>query len=142
MKPQALTISALAIVLTLLFTSGVQAQQNFLFRVEVPFNFIAGENHLPSGQYRVFHIAPNLLQMQREDGRASTFISVQGSPVMSGNNRNQLVFNRYGDTYYLSQVATGQDEQIHYCYQSEVQRALEQQFGPGKAVTVPATTER
>ena len=58
----------------------LQAQEQLLFRVEIPFNFVAGGVHLSAGKYLAFHANPATIQLIREDGKASAWIPVKPSP--------------------------------------------------------------
>lgn len=136
MKPKTLTtLAALFVILPVLsFTS--QAQENMLFRVNVPFEFIAGGVHLPPGQYLAFHTTPAIIQLVKVDGRASAWVSVNASPAASEGISNQLVFNIYGETYYLAQVKTSHDRQVHECVKCRGERALAAQYRSSKVKTV------
>ena len=123
MKPRiALTIVALALVA--LLSSTLQAQEKLLFRVGIPFEFIAGGVHLSAGQYLAFHETPTILKLVREDGRGSAWIAVKPSPAMADKNTNEIVFNRYGETYFLASVQTGHDQQVHECFRCRAEQTL------------------
>lgn len=136
MKPKTLIILATVAVLLPLLSSTLQAQEQLLFRVNVPFEFIAGGVHLPSGQYLAFHATPTIIQLVREDGHAAAWIPVKGSPVMSGESATQIIFNRYGETYFLSQVKTGRDQQVHECFQCRGEKTLAARYRPSEVKTV------
>lgn len=79
--------------------------QNLHFRVNVPFEFIAGSDTLPAGQYAVDMQAPSgRLSIQCLDHKASAV--VLGFPFQSPDvtGDDVLVFNRYANTYFLSKV--------------------------------------
>jgi hypothetical protein len=135
MKTQIIILLA-ALVLVPLVSSRLQAQEKLLFRVEVPFEFVAGGVHLSSGQYLAFHATPVMIQLVRQDGRASAWIPVKASPVTAGNGSNEIVFNRYGDSYFLSQVRTGHDQQTHECYKCRGEQTLAAQYRSSRPQTV------
>jgi hypothetical protein len=91
-----------------------------------------------------FHTSPSMLQMQRKDGRASAFFAVRGSPEASGDTANRIVFNRYGETYFLAQVGTGHDQQVHECFKCRGEQALAAQYKAKdvRTVTVAGTTDK
>lgn len=125
-----------AVALLAVLPTALQAQEQMLFRVNIPFEFIAGGVHMPAGEYMGFHTTPSLIQVVREDGRASAWIHVKASPVGNGETRNQLVFNRYGDTYFLAKVTTGHDQQEHECFRCRMEQTLAAQYAPAKPETV------
>ncbi|HET7440675.1 MAG TPA: hypothetical protein VFJ47_05180 [Terriglobales bacterium] len=123
-------VIALAIVSTALlwFSVALQAQMmppKPLLTVEVPFAFVAGGMNLPAGQYIVFHtMSPDWIMLKNSDAHAIAVLSVRVSPAPLGEARPKLVFNRYGEKYFLSQVWTEQDNEVHNCSQSSAERVL------------------
>ena len=111
-------------VLLLLATPVARTQEQLLFRVNIPFNFIAGEAHLSAGEYLAFHTTPSIIQLVREDGKASAWIPVKPSPKSDGSEVNQLVFNRYGESYFLAKVSTGHDQQVHECFRCNAEKTM------------------
>jgi hypothetical protein len=59
---------------------------------------------------------------------ASAWILVKASPVASEGTSNQLVFNRYGETYFLEQVNTAHDRQVHECFKCRGERELAEKY--------------
>ena len=111
-----------------------------LFRVSIPFEFVAGGVHLSPGDYSAFHETPNLIRLMREDGRANAWIAVKASPVTANEHINQLVFNKYGDRYFLAKVQTGHDQQVHECFRCRGEQTIAAQYrGTGtKTVAIAA----
>jgi hypothetical protein len=114
----------------------LQAQEQLLFRVEIPFNFVAGGVHLSAGKYLAFHANPATIQLIREDGKASAWIPVKPSPRSNGPEVNQLVFNRYGEAYFLAEVSTGHDQQVHECFRCNAEKTLVAQHQRPQVVAV------
>jgi len=116
MKPKTLIILVVLLALFTVFLPTLQAQrQILLYRVDVPFDFVAEGVHLPSGTYLVFRTAPQIINMVSKDGRASALVHIQHSDIAGGEGRNQLVFNRYGDAKFLAQVRSEFNQQIQHC---------------------------
>lgn len=83
-------------------------------RVAVPFDFIVGDQRLPAGEYRVSILNDSALQLLRTDG--STVANVVTTYVSGRPNQDstpRLVFHRYGDRRFLSQVWTGEVNMGH-----------------------------
>jgi hypothetical protein len=122
---------ALSIVSTALlwFVVAVQAQTTAprpLLSVDVPFGFVAGGMDLPAGQYHVYHMMnPREILLRSSDGHATAVLFVHVSSTPLGESSTKLVFNRYGEKYFLSQVWTAQDNEVHDCFKSSVERTLE-----------------
>ena len=87
---------------------------------------------MPPGDYVGFHASPAIIQLVREDGRASVWIPVKASSVATEETKNQIVFNRYGDTYFLAKVNTGQDQQMHESFRCRAEETLAAQYAPEK----------
>ena len=93
-------------VLVLLAAVSAFGQQRL--RYDIPFEFHFGDKVVPAGQYGVTWAANNVQHLLSIEGRDS---GVHGYavtfPVGGGTNRpdeGRLVFNKYGDTYFLSEV--------------------------------------
>jgi len=97
-----------------------------LFRVDVPFAFMAGGVHLPAGPYIVSHVDPYLIVIETQDGKARALVHVQVANASSPA-ATKLVFNKYGDQYFLAQVWTEPDREIHHCTKCRAERVLEAQ---------------
>jgi hypothetical protein len=121
-----ITIATLAaFVLGLSAALHAQTAPTPLLRVQVPFEFIAGGMHLPAGQYDILHVGgPNLIMLRSSDGYARALVSVKVSPTRADESTTKLVFNKYGETYFLSQVWTEQDNQVHQCAKGREEEAL------------------
>jgi hypothetical protein len=128
MKTRILMALAALSTALLWFTVALQAQTTeprLLLKVDVPFEFVVGGMNLPAGQYHVLHIInPNWILLRSTDGRAKAVVYVQVSATTVGGSSSKLVFNRYGEQYFLSQVWTGQDNEVHECFKSSAERTL------------------
>src|SRR5438270_1543276 len=89
----------------LLMAASAYAQGSQKLNVQCPFGFHVGASMLPSGEYSVDTDAgPNVLRLRSADAKSSVMIIAHAvqSPGTSG--RGKLVFTKYGDEYFLSQV--------------------------------------
>jgi hypothetical protein len=110
-----------------------------LFRVDVPFAFIVGGAHLPPGHYHVYHPGdPYVIVIEKDDGRARAMAYVHPSTTETSASSTKLVFNKYGDQYFLSQVWTEPDRQVHQCFQCRAERALMAQVPKAQLVVIAA----
>ncbi len=101
-----------------------QTQVTTLFKVQVPFDFRVGSSHLSAGHYSVLHVGSHWILVQRSDGKANGLIPVIVSSTPSGKSASKLVFNKYGNQYFLSQVWTEEDSQRHDCFPSQSEQIL------------------
>jgi hypothetical protein len=93
--------------LGLLAAASVFAQNPHKCNVNVPFGFHVGDTMLPAGRYALdTDIAPNVVRVKSDDMGKSILILTHGVGRNSGETQSRLIFNRYGDQYFLSQVWT------------------------------------
>ncbi len=106
MKTRALVMAGMMALTAMAFTRVAQAQE--LLVVHIPFDFVAGNMTLPAGEYSIKVSAPErvLLLVDRKDGAASTFLNTNPVATTEIQTDSKLIFNRYGDRYFLAQVWT------------------------------------
>jgi hypothetical protein len=90
----------------MLGTRVAQAQEPLV--VNIPFDFVAGNTPMPAGEYSVKTTGPTntLIVIARNDSAASAFINTNAAVASEPKTESKLIFNRYGDRYFLSQVWT------------------------------------
>lgn len=109
MRIQTLTrVILLSVVGVMTFVSA-HAQSGTQFVATIPFDFYAGDKLLPAGQYQVARSTQSsndALVLRRTDGRAGTFVLTKTSQANERQEYAKLVFHRYGDEYFLSEIWT------------------------------------
>ena len=72
----------------------------------IPFEFAASRTSLPAGEYEVKTVlgSPNVLAIYNQTTHESAMIFCVGVEGRPGEQQPRLVFQRYGDRYFLSQV--------------------------------------
>jgi len=112
MKKQALTVLAMANLFVLLAVGSAYADLGSEVRADVPFDFIVGNKTYPAGSYAVEYTNPQgvfLIHIGEDESR-STLLWSNTVPAQSiADHSPKLVFNRYGDEYFLTQVWGGGD---------------------------------
>ncbi len=117
-----------------LAAAGILHGQAASFKANVPFPFVAAGQLLEAGEYTFeSDMIPGLLVVKAERGKES--VVVKGLPITStaSPERNRLVFNRYGDQYFLSEVwppGSASGRQVPPCNQ---ERDLARQITPEHA---------
>ena len=113
MKKQSLRIFLIFGALSLVSAISVHAQSSNRQTASIPFSFNVEGNSFPAGLYSVTRLNPQsdkaVLAIQSADGSISKVVLTV--PLQSGGPREsaKLVFSRYGDQYFLSQVWTPAD---------------------------------
>jgi hypothetical protein len=100
-----ITICLLFTVATL-FAQTTPSQR--LMKVNVPFAFAVEDHSLPAGEYLVLTVTPERsIRIVSADGKYSAIVNTLPNYAKSPSETSRLVFHRYGDEYFLTQVWTG-----------------------------------
>lgn len=100
-----------AIITLALATAAVSAnaQSRLTISAEIPFDFMVGDGKLPAGSYRVRAVTATgeVVLISNQNGKASAF-RLSREIRDEDHSKVSLMFHRYGDQYFLSEVWTGQ----------------------------------
>jgi len=123
MKTKMLTFLALASVATVLAVP--LCAQTISVSADIPFQFVVRDQVMPAGQYTVTSggSSPTLV-LRNASSKANVFVmtyTVEGSEAKGG---YQLVFHRYGNQYFLSQVFGTADAAGREIIESRTEREL------------------
>jgi hypothetical protein len=123
---QVLAVSALVLCA---LTGGASAQSLLVAKkVKVDFDFYAGKKLMPAGEYE-FKLAPNqqthnLVHVRRIDGDANAIVTSVHASNRKSLKPGSVVFNKYGDQYYLARVQFGDSDYVHNVIKSKGERRL------------------
>jgi hypothetical protein len=75
-------------------------------RVTIPFDFKVGDKSFTAGQYTVNRAQQDdsVIKISSWEGKVNALRPTVAVTIRKTRNRATLVFNRYGDQYYLAQV--------------------------------------
>ena len=106
MKKQSILLAGLLVLSSIAATQVARAQEAMV--VDIPFAFTAGNATLPAGEYRVQKMDrnPSVLLIHCWDARLATFVVTNPAQAKELQTESKLVFKRYGNRYFLSQVWT------------------------------------
>jgi hypothetical protein len=104
-------ISGLAILCLLagsgVVTTSAQIDSGETIEADIPYAFVVGDKTLPAGKY-MLKVSDdtnlNLFVVRRSDGRTAAFFETQDVQANQTPRQTELVFNKIGDTYFLSQI--------------------------------------
>jgi hypothetical protein len=89
---------------TLMSFNPAELQAQSSMRLDVPFDFHVGSQKLPPGRYTVKHMSdPAVLHFSDRNGHAAVTFS-NSHYNRSVPRAGQLIFTRYGNQYFLSEV--------------------------------------
>lgn len=119
----------LALIVGLSFVSAVVSAkgQSTQAVAKVPFEFIVGDKTLPSGQYTVGAVSGTNKAALMIRGRSSA-IRLTNEIQPNKNKSARLVFHRYGERYFLSEVWMGGDSTGRHLLQSKQERSIEREL--------------
>jgi hypothetical protein len=97
---------ALVFALTM-HPSKAQAQIVGNLEADIPFQFHAGNTELPPGKY-IIHVLDNsdltIMEISSADGKMSALFDVRDAEAKSAPAGNELIFNKYGNRYFLTKL--------------------------------------
>lgn len=104
-------ISGLAILCLLagsgVVTTSAQIDGDNTIEAAIPYAFVVGNQTLPAGKYTI-KVADdnnlNLFVVRSTDGRTAEFFQTHDVQANQTPRQTELVFNKIGDTYFLSQI--------------------------------------
>jgi hypothetical protein len=101
-------IIAMAFCLASLVAASHASAQNHIVKADIPFDFTAGGKLLPSGTYLITSDtdSPNVIQIQSPQQKVAVFSMAYAAYAAPGDvsKPGKLVFNKYGDQYFLSKI--------------------------------------
>jgi hypothetical protein len=106
MKKQSFLMAGLLVLSSMAATQVARAQESMV--VDIPFAFVAANATLPAGEYRVQKLDGNsaVLLIHCWDANASALVITNAAQAKEPQSESKLVFKRYGNSYFLSQVWT------------------------------------
>jgi hypothetical protein len=127
-----LGVALFALALTL----PVSAQLASTLRADIPFEFTVGLSTMPAGHYEIGTMAGRRSVILRGEGGSTNVMSLPESVYNPITRRTTLIFNKYGDQYFLAQVRT--DDAVHSLPASKVERELQRSAAasPGREIVI------
>jgi hypothetical protein len=96
------TINAIALFVASIFiTAGVWAQS---VKASIPFDFTVNNTTVPSGTYIISSTSTDHLVLRISDQKHVHLLSAALPNPANGGKANVLVFHKYGNQYFLSQI--------------------------------------
>lgn len=91
----------------LLAVGSAYAQSSRLV-ADIPFDFIVGNKVFPAGEYAIRTIGMNgaTLQLENTESKRSLFLTPNYCASAQPQQESKLVFNMYGNHFYLAQIWT------------------------------------
>lgn len=139
MKKQAYRLLVIAGLMITLLVASADAQFPRVITADIPFDFLVMDKRLPAGQYDLDPIRMGgigALRIRSADGQVTAVVLTQSSTARANQAGLNLVFNRVGGQYFLSQVRGIEDKTFHQLPKSRIEKSLANQTGALKRSTV------
>ena len=96
-----ITSIALFALVSFVTVGSISAQEQTV-KANVPFDFTVGDKLLPAGTYMISEENPGVIKIQNSDRHVAilTMATADGNESKTG----ELVFNKYGDQYFLREI--------------------------------------
>jgi hypothetical protein len=103
MKSKLIMFIAVLVAASAGVLSSAQAQADETEIANVPFDFYAGGQKMPAGEYTIgIDIQGDRIALRDASGKHGMFL--MGTPAGDANNKSELVFEHSGDVYALKEV--------------------------------------
>lgn len=103
----------------------------------VPFEFKVGDKALPAGEYTVRAITAGGDALAIRSPNSGAVRLSQSIETLKASEKGKLVFHRYGDTYFLSQVWAPGERMGRQLLKSKGERTIE-----GQLAAIPSKSDR
>ena len=116
-----------------------KAQSTFGVRANVPFDFNVGDKTLPAGKITAREMSAGALAISNLEKRQHAIRLAHGVASSNQNGPAKLVFRKYGNRYYLTQVWIPGYNGMEF-QKSKTERALERETMLSKKSTTELVT--
>jgi len=102
-----LSLLVLSVFALTIFAGKAHAQIVGDLDVNIPFQFHAGNTKLPAGKYRIHMLDDSdltVMEITSADGSTSALFQVQESEANAAPAKSELIFNKYGNRYFLAKL--------------------------------------
>ena len=120
-------------LLTLLVMAGSARAQmpGTEIRASIPFDFTVRGQTLPAGDYELMRVTedPSGLMLRKVDGKHEHVVfETEAVDIRDIAHKSELVFNQYGERYFLSEVVTAGEQTGRELTPSHVERTLRREM--------------
>lgn len=97
-------LAGAAVALMLFAAVVATAQTTQALRADVPFDFSIGDKVLPAGRYEIKPYVGHNLMLHNIAAKSNLIVSTNFRRTNRPHEQAVLIFNKYGDQYFLGQV--------------------------------------
>ena len=123
-------------------TAKAQIRSDATIRASIPYSFVVNNSALPAGRYVITVANPygsdlTVLEIRSADAKTAVFFKTV--TVSGAARQTELVFDKIGDTYFLSRVFLKGDGGGNQVLKSKMQRRLEENGSVAESHSIPAS---
>jgi len=122
----------MALCLTLVFgavAANAQVESDVTIEANIPHSFVVEKTTLPAGKYIIKVADPNgdpsVMEIRSASGHTAVVFETEGAQPREMPKKTELVFDKVGDTYFLSEVLVSGDETGARLPKSRMEERLE-----------------
>ena len=112
--------------------------QSIMLKADIPFDFVVGDKQLRSGEYNVKQPHPGVMLIQSKDALSSAMVLTTAAQAGKISDVGKLVFNRYGDQYFLSKIWAASSDSGRQLPKSRLEREVAQRLSESGTTVVAA----
>ena len=143
MKKKVFSVMAMCCSLALLAAATVHAQlPGTTLRATIPFDFNVRGKTLPAGRYEIRRFGnelDGLIIANINDKHGKAMFETEPVEAKRRSSRSELVFHRYGDSYFLSEVFAGGEDTGRELVPSRQERTLLREMASNGSKVQPET---
>jgi hypothetical protein len=132
-----MSITRFAIVSLAALLVAAPAFSEETLKATVPFDFTVGTSRMRAGDYLVLFDA-NYIRLARDDRKASAILLTLPVQARRPSDGGKLIFNKYGDSYFLSEIWSAGYEQGHLLRKSREELEVAKNGGDVRQSTIAA----
>ena len=126
-------------------SANAQIRSDARIKANIPYSFVVNNTTLPAGTYVITVLDSDasdltLLKIRSENGKTAVFFETEAIIVPGLAPQTELVFDKIGDTYFLSKVFLKDDEGGNQLPKSKMQRRLEENGSIAESHSISVST--
>lgn len=142
MKRQGYILQHTMLVLFVLLASGLGHAQSESrnIRVNIPFDFNIGLQRFSAGEYSLAPLLSNTTLLRNRNGQVLTSIATNSVESRRVSSSVKLIFNRYSERYFLSQIWEAGNEVGREIPKSPAETEVAGEYSPENTVALTFAT--
>jgi hypothetical protein len=124
--------------------TNAQIRSDATIRANIPYSFVVNNTTLPAGTYVITVVDPyasdlSVLEIRSANGKTAVLFETDPVTVLGLARQTELVFDKIGDTYFLSRVFLKGNEGGNQLLKSKTQQRLEENGSIAESHSIAAS---